>query len=299
MKKKAEEQRLVILVTGMSGAGKSTTLDVLSDLGLFAIYNLPVPLLPEFINLARSDGKRFKRAAILLELDPIQSFSALATTLGGEAADSDIRIETLFLDCSADVIIRRYSETRRPHPSYDSVRDKTLLDTIERERDQLLPFKELANHTLDTSQFTVHDLKRELKDYLRTVDDTETEAMRINFLSFGFKYGLPRDCDLIADVRFLPNPYFVDSLRDKSGLDQEVSNYVLMQKDAAEFVKLYANLLKFLIPRYSFEGKAYVNIGIGCTGGKHRSVSIAQCLSQAVQSSEYLVGIKHRDIERS
>jgi UPF0042 nucleotide-binding protein len=285
----------LIIVTGVSGAGKSTAMDLLSDSGYYVVDNLPVPLLQNFLAFSRHSGARFTYTALLLDIDSQESRAQLLPLLKGEGT-SYPNLKVVFLDADTPAIVRRYSETRRPHPGFDPTKDKTLEDTIQRERLRLQPIKEIADFVLDTSAFNVHTLKRELRGFLSSLDAQGGRSLRVNFLSFGFKKGVPIDCDLIVDVRFLRNPHFVESLREKDGRDAEVRNYVFESSDAAEFVTRYADLLRFLLPRYQFEGKAYINVGVGCTGGKHRSVAIAEALSQNVDTSEFLVSVKHRDI---
>ncbi len=282
----------LIIVTGLSGAGKSTAMDLLSDSGYYVVDNLPVPLLESFLNFSMQSGERFKHTALLLDVDSQESRSLLLPLL----KDPPASLKIVFLDADTPAIVRRYSETRRPHPGFDPAKDRTLEDTIQRERARLQPIKEIANLVLDTSAFNVHALKRELRGFLSTLGTEGGRTMRINFLSFGFKRGIPLDCDLIVDVRFLRNPHFVDELREKDGRDPPVREYVFQSPEAQEFVKRYGELLGFLLPKYQFEGKAYLNIGIGCTGGKHRSVAIAEALSGTIDASNYLVSVKHRDL---
>ncbi len=282
----------LIIVTGMSGAGKSTAMDLLSDSGYYVVDNLPVPLLESFLEFSKQSGERFKHTALLLDVDSQESRTQLLPSL----QDTPANVNVVFLDSDTPAIVRRYSETRRPHPGFDPSKDKTLEDTIQRERVRLQPIKEIADLVLDTSTFNVHALKRELRGFLSSLGTQGGRTMRINFLSFGFKRGIPLDCDLIVDVRFLRNPHFVEELREKDGRDPPVKDYVFQSPDAQEFVERYADLLRFLLPKYQFEGKAYLNIGIGCTGGKHRSVAIAEALSGTIDPSGYLVSVKHRDL---
>ncbi len=267
-------------------------MDLLSDSGYYVVDNLPVPLLESFLAFSMQSGERFKHTALLLDVDSRESRGQLMPLLDGHPA----HVKVVFLDADTPAIVRRYSETRRPHPGFDPSKDKTLEDTIQRERLRLQPIKELANLVLDTSTFNVHALKRELRGFLSTLGTQGGRSIRVNFLSFGFKRGIPLDCDLIVDVRFLRNPHFVEELREKDGRDPLVRGYVFESPDAQEFVQRYADLLRFLLPKYQFEGKAYLNIGIGCTGGKHRSVAIAEALSGTIDPSNYLVSVKHRDL---
>jgi len=285
----------LILVTGLSGAGKSSAMDLLEDSGYFVIDNLPVPLLHHFLAFSSSVGGRYSHTALLLDVDSQDSRHQLMPLLDPKAP-RPANLKIIFLDSETRAIVRRYSETRRPHPGFDPVKDKTLEDTIQRERSRLQPIKEAADLVVDTSNMNIHALKRELRDFLQTLGTGKGRSMLVNFLSFGFKKGAPIDCDLIADVRFLKNPHFVEDLRDQDGRDQAVRDYVFSSPDAVDFVDRYAELLRFLVPKYQFEGKAYLNIGIGCTGGKHRSVAIAEALSARIDQNQYLVSVKHRDI---
>jgi len=297
VKNQNNEKPLLILVTGVSGAGKTTALDAFSDMGFFAVYNLPVSLLSNFVKLAQGTNQKFRRSALRLEIEAEQGYESLSQILKS-LEKTDIIVETIFLDCSAETAIKRYSETRRPHPAYDSSQDQSIADTVKRERLRLLPFKENANQVIDTSQLTVHDLKRELKSFTKNLSVKEQHRVRVNFLSFGFKHGLPRDCDIVIDVRFLPNPNFIEGLKELSGRDQPVIDYIDKIDDFSEFLERYSDLLNFLLPKYIFEGKSYLNIGVGCTGGRHRSVAIAEKLAKRVQSDEAVITVKHRDIER-
>lgn len=290
-----EQIRSLIIVTGVSGAGKSTAMDLLSDSGYYIVDNLPIPLLESFMSYCRSGGDRFWNTALLLDVDSPESRGQLLDLIGSGASRPD-NLKVVFLDADTRAIVRRYSETRRPHPGFNPALDKTLEDTIARERSYLQAIKEVSNLVLDTSSFNVHALKRELREFLTTIGLESGRKMRVNFLSFGFKRGVPLDCDLVVDVRFLRNPHFVEALREHDGREREVREYVFESPDAAAFVERYAELLRFLLPRYQFEGKAYLNIGVGCTGGKHRSVAIAEALSAQIDHGAYLVSVKHRDV---
>lgn len=285
----------LVIVTGVSGAGKSTALDLLADSGYYVVDNLPVPLVQSFLQFSSSAGLRFSNTALLLDIDSKERRREIIPFLDASASRPK-NVKVVFLDADTRSIVRRYSETRRPHPGFDPLKDKSLEDAIQRERARLQPIKEIADLVLDTSSFNVHDFKRELREFLLSLGAVNSRNMRVNFLSFGFKRGIPLDCDLVADVRFLRNPHFVEALREADGREQAVKDYVFESPDASEFVARYTELLNFLLPKYQFEGKAYVNIGIGCTGGKHRSVAIAEALSKAINPSDFLVSVKHRDI---
>jgi RNase adapter protein RapZ len=287
----------LIVVAGLSGAGKSTALRVLSDLGFYVVDNLPVPLFAQFVEFISQRPEKYFRTAILPDIDSQEKLATLLDDLARIESGKE-RWSLLFLDCRTEVIVKRYSETRRPHPGFDPQHDKTLEDAIQRERSRFMSFKEKADFRIDTSDMNVHELGRELKSQLDTILSIPGRPVRLNFFSFGFKYGVPLDCDLVVDVRFLPNPYFVDSLREKTGLDLEVAEHVLKTDEAQEFVNLYAGLLNFLVPRYVFEGKYYINVGIGCTGGRHRSVVIAEELPRRIAPLGCLISVKHRDVQK-
>jgi UPF0042 nucleotide-binding protein len=268
---------------------------LLSDSGYYVVDNLPLPLLQHFLDFSSAAGARYRKTALLLDVDSQES-QKLLTEMLGKLQGRAKNVQLIFLDADSRAVLRRYSETRRPHPGFNPDLDASLEDAIQRERDKLQPLKEIANLVLDTSEFTVHSLKRELREFLVSLGTIESQRMRVNFLSFGFKYGVPLDCDLIADVRFLTNPHYVESLREKTGLDCDVRDYVFASPDASEFITRYVDLLNFLLPRYQFEGKAYVNIGIGCSGGKHRSVAVAQQLACSIDPKNYLLSVRHRDV---
>jgi len=283
-----------IIVAGLSGAGKSTAIDALSDLGFYTIDNLPIPLLTPFIELPHP--ARGTRAALLLDADSDEEVAQLLELLNQNR--ERLQPTLFFLDCSTDVILRRYSETRRPHPRFDPARDRSLEDAVRRERAALLPFKERAHFCIDTTALTVHDLKREVNEFAGVISRAPDPRVRVNLMSFGFKYGTPTDCDLLIDVRFMPNPHFVEALRPRTGLDSEVAAYVQEQDAAREFLDRYSGLLEFLLPRYAWEGKSYLTVGIGCTGGRHRSVAIAEALVKRLPGRDYLITVKHRDLTR-
>lgn len=284
----------LVLVAGLSGAGKTTASNLLADLGFFTTDNLPVPLLSNFIEFSRESPEKYAKTCLLLDIESSDKLDLLLNLLDSAKSLND-KLKIIFLDCSSDAILKRYSETRRPHPGFNPKLDQTLEDTIQRERNRLQPLKEQSNLILDTSNLNVHALKRELRTAVLSFASDAQTKLRINFMSFGFKNGAPIDCDLIVDVRFLPNPYFVAGLRTKTGLDPEVADYVLQMPNAKKFIKKFNSLLQFLLPQYAFEGKAYMNIGIGCTGGCHRSVAIAEKLATMTDNKDYLVSVKHRD----
>ena len=277
----------LILLTGLSGAGKSTASKALEDVGFFCIDNLPAVLLPELLAkvLKTSQG----RLALVMDTrDP--EFLRNYKEIFHKLAAGEFEFTIIFLEAADQVLLRRYSAMRRRHPaSQDSVREG-----IERERRQLSPIRELANSIIDTSAMTPHDLRGSM---LREYDQAGRHGLRIGMLSFGFKKGPPQEADLLFDVRFLANPYFVAELKELSGLNHSVADYVLENPAAREFIDRLVALLRFLIPQYEKEGKTYLTIGIGCTGGHHRSVAVAELLSKILRRDGCSISINHRDLE--
>ena len=280
-----------VIVTGMSGAGKSTALKMLEDMGYFCVDNLPIPLLPGFVQMLQNTDTEMKKVALGLDVRSGQDLSGLKENL--EAMDRDrIGYEILFLDANDAVLVKRYKETRRQHPLSGSGR----VDTgIAKEREKILFLKMKATYILDTSKMLTRELRIELEKIF--VDGQSFCNLYITVMSFGFKYGIPADADLVFDVRFLPNPYYIDELRPKSGNDREVREYVMNNDKAREFLAKLTDMIEFLIPNYVQEGKTQLVIGIGCTGGKHRSVTLANELYEALQKNDnYGIRIEHRDI---
>ena len=280
-----------VIVTGMSGAGKSTALKMLEDMGYFCVDNLPIPLLPGFVQMLQNTDTEMKKVALGLDVRSGQDLSGLKENL--EAMDRDrIGYEILFLDANDAVIVKRYKETRRQHPLSGSGR----VDTgIAKEREKILFLKMKATYILDTSKMLTRELRIELEKIF--VDGQSFCNLYITVMSFGFKYGIPQDADLVFDVRFLPNPYYIDTLREKTGNEAEVQDYVMQNDKGRIFLDKLKDMMEFLIPNYILEGKNQLVIAIGCTGGKHRSVTLANALYQLLDQEEsYGVRIEHRDI---
>lgn len=280
-----------VIVTGMSGAGKSTALKMLEDMGYFCVDNLPIPLLPGFVQMLQNTDTEMKKAALGLDVRSGQDLSGLKENL--EAMDRDrIGYEILFLDANDAVLVKRYKETRRQHPLSGSGR----VDTgIAKEREKILFLKMKATYILDTSKMLTRELRIELEKIF--VDGQSFCNLYITVMSFGFKYGIPQDADLVFDVRFLPNPYYIDTLREKTGNEAEVQDYVMQNDKGRIFLDKLKDMMEFLIPNYILEGKNQLVIAIGCTGGKHRSVTLANALYQILDKEEnYGVRIEHRDI---
>ena len=280
-----------VIVTGMSGAGKSTALKMLEDMGYFCVDNLPIPLLPGFVQMLQNTDTEMKKVALGLDVRSGQDLSGLKENL--EAMDRDrIGYEILFLDANDAVLVKRYKETRRQHPLSGSGR----VDTgIAKEREKILFLKLKATYILDTSKMLTRELRIELEKIF--VDGQSFCNLYITVMSFGFKYGIPQDADLVFDVRFLPNPYYIDTLREKTGNEAEVQDYVMQNDKGRIFLDKLKDMMEFLIPNYILEGKNQLVIAIGCTGGKHRSVTLANALYQLLDQEEsYGVRIEHRDI---
>ena len=283
----------LVIVTGMSGAGKSTALKMLEDMGYFCVDNLPIPLLMGFVELFSGPDGEVDKAALGLDVRGGQDFSGLQDVLG-EMDKKEIAYEILFLDASDDVLVKRYKETRRQHPLSGSGR----VDTgIAKERERIMFLKMKATYILDTSKMLTRELKIELEKIF--IKGQSFCNLYITVMSFGFKYGIPQDSDLVFDVRFLPNPYYIEQLRPLSGNDQPVRDYVMGFDLAHEFSDKLEDMIRFLIPNYIAEGKTQLVIGVGCTGGKHRSVTLANELYRRLEKSEeYGLRIEHRDIEK-
>ena len=284
-----------IIVTGMSGAGKSTALKMLEDMGFFCVDNLPVPLLgrfAEFVQMNKVTGE-FSQVALGMDVRSHKSFAQIEKALG-ELEALDIKCEILFLDASDEVLTKRYKETRRKHPLVGNGR---VQPGIRMEREMLQDIKLRSDYVLDTSHLLTRELKIELEKIF--ISGQKFNSLMVSVVSFGFKYGIPEDADLVFDVRFLPNPYYFEELRPLTGNDASVSDYVMKHEQAQLFLDKLADLLQFLIPNYIDEGKHQLVIAVGCTGGKHRSVTLANQLYQRLTQIETIgLRLEHRDIEK-
>ncbi len=279
-----------VIVTGMSGAGRSSVLKMLEDMGYFCVDNLPVRLVPKLTKVFIGEYKSIDKVVLGIDIRNLQGLSELGDMLEA-MKEAGYRYEILFLDADSSVLVKRYKETRRNHPLALQGRvDKA----IEAERKELAPIKELADYILDTSHMLIRDLKQEIDKIF--LDTGEYRSFFVTVLSFGFKYGIPADSDLVFDVRFLPNPYYIPELKHLTGNDKEVYNYVMTSGQAMIFLNQLYDMIKFLIPNYILEGKNQIVISIGCTGGKHRSVTIANALAGKMQELPYGLKAEHRDI---
>lgn len=283
----------LVIVTGMSGAGKSTAMKIMEDMDFFCIDNFPIPLFEGLDEFFTKSHAAISKAAVGIDVRSGDDFESFHNVL--EIMDEkDINYEILFLDADTEVLVKRYKETRRNHPLAKGERvDKG----IQKEREKLALLKEKANYILDTSQLLARDLKLALEKIF--IDNEAYKSLFVTILSFGFKYGIPSDSDIVMDVRFLPNPYYDENLRPKTGNDEEIYSFVMKYKEANIFVDKLEDMIKFLIPNYISEGKNQLVISIGCTGGKHRSVTLANELYKRLQGGkEYGIKIEHRDIAK-
>jgi UPF0042 nucleotide-binding protein len=306
------KQIRVILISGVSGSGKTTAIKALEDIGFYCVDNLPIPLFPKFLELCEQSGGKIAKVAVV---EDIRGSVSYPVSRGNEETregmnfleDSrrilqDLRregfpIEILFLECSDPILMRRYSETRRQHPLADG---GSIGDGVRKERAWLQGIRDMANQVIDTSRFNVHQLKDRIQQYAQ--EGSSLRQMRVTLLSFGYSYGIPYEADLLLDVRFLPNPYFVDELKRLGGADPKVRDYVLQWEETREFLRRLHEFIDFLIPLYEREGKTHLTLAVGCTGGRHRSVVIVNQLAEMLGSD--LAGrgarlsVQHRDTEK-
>lgn len=281
-----------VIVTGMSGAGKSSTLKMLEDAGYFCVDNLPIPLVKKFAELTMNGNDNISKVALGLDIRSGQALQELEAVLE-EMDRNGYKHEILFLDLTMDVLVKRYKETRRKHPLSGSGR---VDHGIELEREQLAFLRKKADFIIDTSQLLIRELRTQIDKIY--VYDEKFSNFYITLLSFGFKYGIPVDSDLVFDVRFLPNPFYIDELKAKTGNNKEVREYVMELETAKQFLIKLLDMLNFLIPNYIAEGKNQLVVSIGCTGGKHRSVTLVNELSTRLKRPEYGLKVEHRDIEK-
>ena len=277
----------------MSGAGKSTALKMLEDVGYFCVDNLPFPLITKLSELALTPSAEINKIAVGVDIRSGNSFSEFEKGLD-ELIQSGFEFEILFLDSKDDVLIKRYKETRRNHPL---AKEGRLNEGIQKERRKLEDLRKRADYILDTSNMLTRELKTELNKIF--VENKEFKNIYVTVCSFGFKYGIPSDADLVFDVRFLPNPYYIENLRYQTGNDTEIREFVMANDSAKEFLGKLKDMVRFLIPNYISEGKHQLVVAIGCTGGKHRSVTLANELYESLRQDENLgIKIEHRDIEK-
>ncbi|MGM0556604.1 MAG: RNase adapter RapZ [Myxococcota bacterium] len=277
-----------MIITGLSGSGKSTAIHALEDLGYFCIDNLPVQLLPKVVELATGGGT-MQSLAFVIDTR-LREFLDKAGEMVDQLETEGVPLDVVFLEADEDELVKRYSETRRRHPM--TPEDGTVRDGIKAEKKRLADLRHRADEIIDTTNQTVHDLKALIQAHFG--GDGRPE-LQITVLSFGFKHGLPVECDLVYDVRFLPNPYFVSELRDKTGADPDVADYVLGFPETSRFIALFQEMADFVLPLYRREGKSYLTIGIGCTGGRHRSIAISETIAERLEGRGWDVQVRHRD----
>ncbi len=283
----------IVVITGLSGSGKTLAIRAFEDMGYFCVDNLPVMLIPVFADLCARSRKDITRAALVVDVREgtfLKDFPAIYETL---KRGPGRRVRLLFFESDDDTLVRRFSETRRPHPLSDN---GTLEEGILRERQALQPLRDLADMLIDSSRFNVHQLRRYIQDHFSPRPGSQTLA--ISVVSFGYKHGVPSESDLLFDTRFIPNPFFVDGLRARTGLEPEVVAYLEDFPDYAILKGKILDLLTFLIPHYMREGKSYFTVAIGCTGGRHRSVAMAESLGESLRGHGYAVNVSHRDLDK-
>ncbi len=279
----------LVVVTGMSGSGKGTALKAFEDLGFFCIDNLPVSLIPKFIEGFHVSGGEVERAALVIDIragEKLRDFEKILSQL----REHEFRLFVLYMEARDHVLVRRFSETRRPHPLS---MERSLGAAIRRERRRLRGIRDLADVIIDTSEYSIHNVKALVMDRFRS--RPRSAKLSLYFLSFGYKHGIPLEADLLFDVRFLPNPYFVPRLRPLTGEHPRVVRYLRSFKETRDFVRRLRDFLKYLVPFYMREGKSYLTVGVGCTGGRHRSVFIAEELSRRLRLGGASIHVRHRD----
>ena len=282
-----------LIITGMSGAGKSRAADVLEDLEYYCVDNMPVALMPKFAEFSLAAGGRFSKVALVTDVREKGGFGALLKTIDElEAMDCSCKI--LFMDADVRTLVRRYKETRRKHPLAKS--GETIEDSIKREIELLAPVKERADHIVNTSSLTLGKLQNKLFDLFS--EEGVKRGIEVTVMSFGYKHGLPIDADLVFDARFLPNPFYVEELRPQCGLDRPVMEYIFSYQQTRDFMEKVENMIDFLLPLYMEEGKLTLNVAVGCTGGRHRSVAIASALNAHLQAGGVNSVNINRDIDK-
>lgn len=285
------ERAQIVFVSGLSGSGKSTAMAALEDLSFYCVDNLPAQLIDQFLHLCKQATPPVEKIALAVDTREAQ-FLAEVPDVVERLRASGAQIEVVFLDCANDVLVKRYRETRRVHPQSPA---GSVEEGVEAERRLLVDVAQLADHVIDTSSLNVHELKA---DVVRRIAGQERPTV-VNVVSFGFRYPTPQSVELLFDVRFLPNPYFEERLRAHSGHEPEVVRYVLDSERGKELLEHLRSLLRFLLPLYDDEGKAYLTIGVGCTGGRHRSVVVANALADELRAAGREVNVQHRDVERN
>lgn len=282
-----------VIITGMSGAGKSSAIKHMEDLGFFCVDNLPPTLLSKFAEICSQSWGKFEKVAAVVDMRGGDAlFSELIPSLT-DLKQAGYPFEILFLEASDDVLVQRYKESRRMHPL---ARRGRLTEGISREREALEAVRKLSHHIIDTTNLTTRQFREELGNIFEK--EIDFKGIIISVISFGFKYGLPTDCDTVLDVRFIPNPFYMESLKKLTGRNEKVRRYVIENPVTSEFLEKLHGMLDFLLPHYIREGKSQLVVGVGCTGGRHRSVAIAEAIASALQGRGHTVVIEHRDIDK-
>ena len=290
-RKNSRENRQLVILTGLSGSGKSTVLKTFEDLGFYCVDNLPVELIPIFSELHFGGTSEISRAALLVDAREGSQLLKLPETIR-QLHREGVPAELVFIEASEESLLRRFSETRRPHPLGH---DRPVREGLRRERQMMAPIQKLADVVIDRTKFNVHELRQFITSRFQTRGQ---RPLLVSLVSFGYRYGVPADADLVFDVRFLPNPHFVARLRRYSGKDPRVARYILSFPQTGEFLKRITDLLVYLIPHYIQEGKSYLTIAFGCTGGRHRSVMLAESVSKALSKHGYQAKVLHRDLNK-
>jgi UPF0042 nucleotide-binding protein len=290
-RKTSRDGRQLVILTGLSGSGKSTVLKTFEDLDFYCVDNLPVDLIPTFSEMHFGGTSEISRAALLVDAREGAQLTRLPETIR-QLHREGLPAELVFIEASEESLLRRYSETRRPHPLGH---DRSVREGLHRERVLMEPIRKMADVVIDTTKFNVHELRRFITDRFHT---RGKRPLLISLVSFGYRYGIPGDADLIFDVRFLPNPHFIARLRPFSGKDPKVARYIRSFPQTGEFLKKIESLLVFLMPHYIQEGKSYLTIAFGCTGGRHRSVMLAEAVRRSLAKHKFPAKVTHRDINK-
>lgn len=282
-----------VIITGLSGAGKTKTVGVMEDLGYYCIDNLPPTLINDFLKIIETTEGRINKVCAVIDIRSKDFLNQFPKVVKSLKEREDINVRVIYLEASFDALVRRFSETRRKHPFSDS--DTVMLEeNIKEEMKLLSDIKTIADIVIDTTNFKLSDLKKKITEILTF----EEKTLQILIITFGYKYGIPLQSDIVMDVRFIPNPFYEEMLSEKTGLDKDIQNYVLSFEETKEFIERFLDFLLYLIPYYIQEGKAYLTVSLGCTGGKHRSVAIGEIIKERLFERGLLVSIEHRDLEK-
>lgn len=287
------KKQKVYIITGLSGSGKSTAIEAFEDASFYCVDNMPMSLVPKFLELPLKESEDIKGIAFVMDMRT-QTFAREYAPGIRAIEDLGISPQIIFLEAEKDILVQRFSQTRRHHPLSKGTR---LVESIDSEIKIMEPVKATAHHLIDTSSYTVHELKSRILDLISR-GTTRSKIMKLNVISFGFKYGIPNEADLVVDVRFLANPYFKPELKNQDGESEAVKHFVMSNPDTKVFLERYTGLLDYLIPLYRNENKAYLTIAVGCTGGRHRSVAVARSIFEHLNKKGLNPGIIHRDIDR-